>query len=165
LAALRRMPSAARLLSAEQLRPVGVFFVNLRGQYESAPNRDEVLADSTAAHKQAFQHAGLFDAEALDLLDNRKATTGDQFGYKRNADGTLSAQGKTAMAKSEFTELLDETEERIREFGEQIYRGKIAIDPFKKGALHACGRCYHASICRIDPWTHPFRNLKKDVSA
>jgi len=139
--------------------------VNLRGEYDNATNRDEVLADSSADHKQAFQHAGLFDSEALDYLDNRNAAVGDQFNYKRNADGTLSAQVKTAMPTAEFMDLLDETEQKIREFGQRIYSGDIAIDPFKKGALHACMRCHHASICRIDPWTHSFRNLKKDVGA
>jgi ATP-dependent helicase/DNAse subunit B len=34
------------------------------------------------------------------------------------------------------------------------------VDPYRKGAATACDYCDYATICRIDPWTHPYRRLR-----
>ena len=36
------------------------------------------------------------------------------------------------------------------------------VAPYRKGTMTACKRCDYQSICRIDPWTHRFRVLKKE---
>jgi len=135
--------------------------VNLSGNYESAASRNELAADPAEMHKLAFQHVGRFDSEALNFLDSRNAAEGDQFRYRRNADGQLGAQIKDPMSTAEFQELLAVTEERMREFARRIFDGDITVNPYKKGGQHACKWCEHAGICRIDPWSHQFRKLNK----
>lgn len=165
LAALRNIDEANAFLGAKKLRPAGVFFVNLRGNYEGGANRDEVLGTKEAAHRMAYRHIGFFDSEALDYLDNRNADSGDQFKYKRKENGSLSLQVKGGKSPAELNQLIKQAEDRIEEFGRQIYEGKITIDPYKRGNEKPCGRCGHSSICRIDPWAHDFRILKKEISA
>ena len=46
--------------------------------------------------------------------------------------------------------------------GRAIFAGDIRLNPFQKGAQRACDRCEYQGICRIDPWTHAFRQLAKD---
>jgi ATP-dependent helicase/DNAse subunit B len=43
--------------------------------------------------------------------------------------------------------------------GRAIFAGDIEINPYQKGALRACDYCFYQGICRIDPWTHSFRQL------
>jgi ATP-dependent helicase/nuclease subunit B len=161
LAALVGIQGVEGFLRAQELRPAGIFFVNLSGNYASVPNRSELATDPEAIHKLAFQHIGRFDADALDFLDNRSAPEGDQFTYKRNAKGELGAQTKGPMPSAEFRKLLATTEEKMREFGHRIFDGDISVDPCKKGDYRACKWCEHAAICRIDPWSHQFRKLSK----
>jgi len=160
LAALQGIEGVGELLGAEEMRPAGIFFVNLSGKYESASNRTEALANSSDAHKLAFKHHGRFDAEALEFLDKRGADAGDQFAYRRKINGELRLTPKGPMPSAEFQRLLETTEKKMREFGRRIYEGDIQIDPYKLDRERACEHCEHAAICRIDPWTHQFRNLK-----
>ena len=164
LAALRRIESAKAALGVETLRPVGVFFVNLRGDYESGANRNEVLADKAAADRRAFQHTGVYDSSALRYLDSRGANCGDQIPYKNKLDGSPGGTVKGPMTTEQFLELLAETEAQVYEFGRQIYEGKIDINPFKRGRITACKSCEHSPICRIDPWAHEYRHLKKEAA-
>src|SRR5262249_43989945 len=88
---LRRWPDPRPVFDVARLVPAGVFYVNLRGRYESGANRVEALADIADARKLAYQHTGRYDAGALPLLDQRAGVgQGDQFKYKRNKDGGLS---------------------------------------------------------------------------
>jgi len=160
IAALRQL-DAASTLGVRKLRPVGGFFVNLRGNYPSAANREEALADKKDVHKAAFQHRGLFDVSALDILDNRGASEGDQFKYKRAASGEPKTSEREAMERVAFEALLDATEEQLRKFGGEVLSGRIAIDPYKHGNMKACRYCENAAICRIDPWMHSFRRLEE----
>jgi ATP-dependent helicase/DNAse subunit B len=43
--------------------------------------------------------------------------------------------------------------------GRGIFAGEIALNPFQHGAARACDRCEYQGVCRIDPWTHRFRDL------
>jgi len=71
LAALRRWPTT--FLGAGQIVPAGVFYVNLRGQFEGGATRAEVLAEAEAGRRLAYRHAGRFDAGWLDHLDQARA--------------------------------------------------------------------------------------------
>jgi ATP-dependent helicase/DNAse subunit B len=35
------------------------------------------------------------------------------------------------------------------------------VDPFRKDKETACKFCDYRAICRIDPWTHSWRVLRK----
>ncbi len=164
LAALRRCEGAAALFGAGAIRPAGIFFVNLRGEYASAANRDEVLADKSAAHARAFRHIGRYDAATLPYLDNRNVSEGDQIPYKRKLNGQPGQQVKGPEPTGVFGELLDQTEAQMEQFGREIYAGKISVDPYKRGTTTPCEQCEHSAICRIDPWVHEFRRLNTEAA-
>jgi ATP-dependent helicase/nuclease subunit B len=144
------------------LIPAGVFYVNLRGKYERGENRDEALADADGARKLAYRHSGRFDVELLGKLDQRPGVQeGDQFNYRRNKDGGISGNSKEAMQPAEFLAMLDGVETALKQMGQSIYAGVAKVDPFRKGLATACDQCDYRSICRIDPWTHSYRVLRK----
>jgi ATP-dependent helicase/nuclease subunit B len=65
------------------------------------------------------------------------------------------------MDSKGFRDLLDRTVENLRRLGSDIFSGKIAPDPYRKGSETACDYCDYASVCRFDPWTQPFRALQE----
>jgi ATP-dependent helicase/nuclease subunit B len=140
------------------ITPAGVFYVNLRGQYESGGTRDEALADAAGARKRAYRHAGRFDAGALPRLD--RANAADQFNYRLNKDGSARSNSVEALSRVEFEALLDRVETQLQEMGRAIFSGAARVDPYRKGHETPCTFCDYRAVCRIDPWTHRYRVLR-----
>jgi ATP-dependent helicase/nuclease subunit B len=159
---LRHWPNPSPLFGVACLLPAGMFYVSLRGKYERAEHRDESLADAARARQLAYQHTGRFDAQYLRKLDQRPdAVKGDQFNYTLKQDGTISANSREALGTAEFIALLDAVENILREMGRAVYAGVAKVDPYRKGNVTACDQCDYRAICRIDPWTHSYRVLRK----
>ena len=140
------------------ISPAGVFYVNLRGQYESGGTRDEALADAAGARKRAYRHAGRFDASVLSKLDRTSAA--DQFNYRLNQDGSVRSNSVEALPRAEFEALLDRVETQLQEMGRAIFSGAAQVDPYRKGHETPCEFCDYRAVCRIDPWTHRYRGLR-----
>ncbi len=73
-------------------------------------------------------------------------------------------ENKNAPAAARMQVITKSAEAKLVDLGKQIFEGRAAADPYKKGAKVACEECDYQSICRIDPWAHSFRSLKKSDS-
>jgi ATP-dependent helicase/nuclease subunit B len=154
---LRHWPNPPLWPGLRRLIPAGVFYVNLRGSFDNGDTRDDVLPQAGPARRLAYRHTGRFDAGRLPLLDRVQAM--DQFKYRLKQDGTLYQGSAEALPPDKFLALLDGVEARLIAMGRRIFAGAAAVDPYRKGPATACEYCDYASICRIDPWTHPYRRL------
>lgn len=162
---LRRWRNPRELCGAITLAPAGVFYVNLRGQYEAERDRRAALSDINEARQIAYRHNGRFNANALRLLDSRsEARVGNQFNYRLNLDGNLSKNCREALSSEAFEALLDAIETQLKQMGQQIFSGVADVAPYKKGSVTACHQCVYGGICRIDPWTHRYRVLNRNGS-
>ena len=159
---LRHWPDPRPIFGVRKLIPAGVFYVNLRGKYDREPNRDDVLGGVDAARKLAYRHSGRFDAGVLSKLDQRPdVREGDQFNYRLTKDGQIHGNSREALPSGEFEMMLDGVEVALKKMGEAVYAGVAKIDPYRKGLTTACEGCDYHSICRIDPWMHQYRLLRK----
>jgi ATP-dependent helicase/nuclease subunit B len=161
LAALRGMGDLSRVFGVERIRPAGVFYVSLRGGGGGGDTRADVLEHLDALAGKAFQHSGRFDLSALRLLDNRGEKVGTQFKFRLKENGEPYSNSIEAMNPGRFSEMLDQVERCLKELGQKILAGVSEPDPYQKGKERACDLCEFQGICRIDPWTHPFRVLKE----
>ncbi|MHB8519419.1 MAG: PD-(D/E)XK nuclease family protein [Limisphaerales bacterium] len=160
LGVLRQLREARPVFGVARLVPAGVFYVNLRGRYAAGPTRREVLDNAVAARQKAYQHTGRFDFAVLRQLDQRsEATAGNQFKYHLNKNGTPHKNDRDGMESGQFARFLDAVENQLGRMGREIFTGTVKVDPYVKGRHKACDHCDYASVCRIDPWTHPFRLL------
>lgn len=165
LSVLRRLPEPERTFGVRRLIPAGVFYINLRGNFKPGETRDDVLHTDEPAWQAAYKHSGRFDLAALPHLDNRGgATKGTQFNYRLRKDGQPSANTPDPMDHVQFQQMLDQVEENLVRMGRGIFAGEIELNPYQKGTDRACDRCEYQAICRIDPWTHSFRLLRKSES-
>lgn len=158
---LHELPEAKALFQVETLTPAGVFYINLRGQFKSGKNRNEVLDDPDDIRKGGYQHIGRFDLAVLAELDNRDSNAGDQFRYKLNKDGKPDARYKDVLDDRGLQQLMRRVEDLLRDMGRRIYAGEVAVDPYRLGAKTPCEFCDYRSICRIDPWEHQYRRLRE----
>lgn len=163
LSALRSLPNPSILIGVERILPVGVFYVSLRGEHKRGQNRDEVVNDS-AARATAYRHSGRFDAAYLNQLDRQcltpnSAKTPTQFNFKITAKGELHKRYKDPMQAHDFLEMLDRVEAQMIEMGKRIFNGEATVAPYRHNNATPCDFCDYRAICRIDPWTHPYRAL------
>ncbi len=160
LGVLRRWPSPMDKFGVERLEPAGVFYVNLRGRYGAERNRVDALAEPEQSRRMAYRHFGRYSISALPYLDSRNdSRQGDQFSYRFNKNGQLHAGCREALAPELFNALLSESEAILREMAQRVFEGSVEVAPYRKGQVTACDQCTYQAVCRIDPWTHPFRAL------
>jgi ATP-dependent helicase/nuclease subunit B len=134
--------------------------VNLRGRFEAASDRREVLGSAAEARRRAYRHVGRFNAKYLPVLDRRKGVrVGEQFNYRLTETGTIHGSCREPMEPAAFERMLDRVRDWVREVGGRIYGGDVSIDPYRRGTELACDQCDVRAICRIDPWTHRYRAL------
>ncbi len=160
LSVLRHLGDARKAFGVGRLAPAGVFYVNLRGQFERGATRREILQEREEFRQKRYQHSGRFDLTALPYLDDRQASEGTQFKYKLNANGEPDARNTDLMRPEAFAEMLDHVEAELVRMGGEIYGGAIGLNPFQKGSERACDKCQYQGICRIDPWVNSFRVLR-----
>ncbi|MGH7988759.1 MAG: PD-(D/E)XK nuclease family protein, partial [Limisphaerales bacterium] len=154
---LRHWKNPKEIFGVEKLNPAGVFYVNLRGQFQNG-SREEILSGADKSRRAAYRHAGRFDASILTKLDSKNS--GDQFSYRINKDGSIHKSCADILPCEEFEKLLDGVETQLRDFGNAIFSGVANVSPYKKGAQTPCEFCDYRAACRIDPWTHKFRALR-----
>lgn len=165
LGVVRHVLNQQGTFGARTLVPVGVFYLNLRGNFKRRHHRMAALQNVAEEQRTAYMHCGRFDREALPFLDARPGVRkGDQFNYRLKNDGTVSANCAEAMDTADFRQLADSVENSLKEMGNRIFSGEIKVDPYKKGTSVACDQCDYQAICRIDPWTHVYRKLNKTDS-
>jgi ATP-dependent helicase/nuclease subunit B len=144
-----------------RLLPAGMFYVNLRGEFEGGKHRGEVLGEACTA-PTAYQHRGRFNAACLDLLDARPGgNSSGQFAYRLKQNGELAATSRDPLPGRELQALLEGVAVTLRALGDALFAGRASVDPYQKGSSKACDLCQLEAICRIDPWTHSYRSLRR----
>lgn len=156
------LPALASM-GVTELIPAGAFYINLRGKYEPAKNRDEASLTPLEQHREAAQHRGLFDLDSLNKLDATpaSATTGSsgQFKATLTKDGKPWANRCDGQAPAEFQQALNQVTQLIKDFGTRILNGDATVSPYRKGSKTACDFCDAKDICRTDPWTRQYRPI------
>jgi ATP-dependent helicase/nuclease subunit B len=165
LGALRSWKNPRKFFGVDKIIPAGAFYVGLRGRFESGDTRDEILSDLEAG-KLAYRHNGRFNAGWLPRFDRRpEVKKGDQFNFRLNKDGGLPSRSPEALPADEFNALLELMETQLRRLGERIFAGHAEVDPYRKGQETPCEYCEYRAACRIDEWTHEYRELRAEPAA
>jgi ATP-dependent nuclease, subunit B len=72
--------------------------------------------------------------------------------FATNKDGWLKKTSKTVTTK-DFADLMEFTEQKLKDIRNEIMDGKIAVNPYRKldsSGETACQYCPYKSICRFD---------------
>ena len=147
-----QLPVYLLAIQEKKYLPAGMFYVQIKDKRDRVKNRSEECKDS------AYKHIGRFQAELIRHFDPEpNGEPVGQFPFKRKKDLAFDARTKGPLAQEDFAELLSLTRTALQRTAEKIFSGEIAVNPFKK----SCEYCNYTSVCRIDKWTHEFRELEE----
>jgi ATP-dependent helicase/nuclease subunit B len=162
LGVLNQLRDPEKIFGVKSLTPAGVFYVPLNGgAAKPSADRTEILALDDDARRAGYQHSGRFRADTLAHFDNRNAPKGDQFKFARLKSGDFAQRGNEALPVMEFAALRKKIAAHLRDYAQRIFAGDAAPSPYRIGPQTACDYCDFQPVCRFDPWTQPFRTLKK----
>lgn len=163
LGALLNIEEAKEKFNAKEMIPAGCFLIPLRPTKGSARSRSEALSrNEKEARARAYTHSGLFDLDLIDRLDSKnEEEKSGQFSY-RLTNGKLPYKGSfSALTPEGFKDVVINAETILKETGEKIFSGNIAIHPYRSGNKTACDQCDFGPVCRFDPWTQKYNILQK----
>jgi ATP-dependent helicase/nuclease subunit B len=162
LGVLENLTALHARLGVGSLEPAGVFYVSLKPPGESQP--DEVSAQGVVAGAalEAYQHRGRFNRDHLEQFDTRGSAAGDQFKYALKKDGGWKANYKDPMSRPDFLALKDQVRDQLTRIGNEIFQGRVQVEPYQIKKERACDRCEFQAVCRFDPWTDAFRVLRAE---
>jgi ATP-dependent helicase/nuclease subunit B len=139
LGVLHQLHDSEKLFGVKTLTPAGVFYIPLNGgATRNSLQRAEILATNDDDRRTAYQHSGRFLGEELLHFDNRNVVPG-----------------------AEFNALREKVEGHLHDYGQRIFIGDAEVSPYRIGQHTACDYCDFRPVCRFDPWTQPFRTLRK----
>ena len=167
LLAMTKVPQIAAHFGVERLTPAGCFLLPLRGSPGRSKTGREALANEETARREAYTHGGVYNVDFLGSLDSSAPEeSSGQFEFRFTKERVPYKNSFNALRPDEFSALLNRSEELLRQFGERIYEGEIAIFPYKRNRqTTACKRCKMQSICRFDPAAQKFNVLRMPAPA
>ncbi|MBE5862431.1 MAG: helicase-exonuclease AddAB subunit AddB [Lachnospiraceae bacterium] len=89
------------------------------------------------------------NAEIVKLLDGEFLDKSTAIPVERNKNGSYSANSKV-MSKESMEKLSNYVNYKLREIGQEILDGNIALNPYERGDETACDYCPYAKVCGFD---------------
>ena len=86
----------------------------------------------------------------VEKLDRSMGSKSDVIPVERKKDGSFSARSST-MNREELKTVSDYVNYKVKTIGQEILAGRIALDPYEKGASEACTYCAYRKVCGFDP--------------
>ena len=137
-------------LELESALPGGICYFRVHNpivRMDKTQDPDEVAREISKEYK--LRGMILADETFVRLIDNELITGWSQMipvGLK--SDGFY--QKSRVFTKEEFQLLKEHFYEKIQETGQEILKGIVSIEPYKKGKLKPCNYCDFKSVCQFD---------------
>ena len=139
----------------ENMLPAGTLYFSLLDPIVQAEGRiEEETLNKEIAKRFRMQGFILADVEMVKKMDKtlEKGASAIVPAYL-DKDGNLSMAKSNAVTKEEFEVLQKYTNGLIQQIAEEIYAGKIALEPYynSKNKKTPCEYCPYKEICQFEP--------------
>jgi ATP-dependent helicase/nuclease subunit B len=140
---------AVRSASAAQGDVVGAFYIPV----EVSAERSGLEELSSKAEDFNYKAKGIFNGEFFEALDGTVNSGWSRYySFAVTAkDGQYGNYGRSsALRPEDFEGVLGFAESKIIELAEGIVSGRIAVHPYRLGAVSPCSWCKYKAVCRFD---------------
>ncbi len=129
--------------------PGGIFYFKIDDPMIKTTQKAVEKVEKEINKKLKMKGLVLKDVNIIKKMDEEVGTYSDIIpaGITKANEVTKSS---SALDKEDFKALLNHVRSLIKEIGEEILKGNIKIEPFKKGQSTSCKYCEYISICQFD---------------
>jgi ATP-dependent helicase/nuclease subunit B len=128
-----------------EVLPGGMFYFNIKDpilEINDDLDKDEI----EELLLQSFKMTGIALTDVVSRIDNTIDTSSVVIPVKLKKDGSFSESSSIADV-AKFNEIREFAIGKTKEIGENIFKGRIDVLPFKKGTETACTYCPYDAIC------------------
>jgi len=155
LLALEHLPAAFG-----DVKPAAALSVPLLRHVSPCAPDDALSPDNPRFHL-ADKPRGALHREAIAAFDAQyTGGTSDVLSVAINKDGSMRKNGNDALEDADWQALLAHVRKRIGQLADLIFAGRIDIRPYRMGKKTPCVACGLANVCRHDPYTNGYVDLK-----
>jgi ATP-dependent helicase/nuclease subunit B len=143
----------------DELVPLGGFYMPIKTYSETSESEDI----EKISHKIFRKPKGLFNSEFYKLIDPCEQGGASRFyNFFIKKDGQIGRYETSSLLWNEdFEKLLPILKNKIKEIGQQIASGAIAIKPYKCGKQIPCTNCEYKPVCRFDWQINDYAEITK----
>ena len=147
----------------KEIIPAGVFYYRIQDPYIERKSGATEEEDQKSLLK-ALKPDGVINLkdEVLEHLDHRMSGESEVIPVKYNKNGSLAKASKTVPAE-QFELMMDFATAKIQRAHEEILRGDIKAEPYRRGQETGCDYCQYRHICGFDTRIegYGYRNIDK----
>ncbi len=151
LAYLNVVLKQAHSFVAGEVRPGGVFYFRIQDPFIA----DEGPLENSVLEKKILQELKmkgymLKEPDVVRLMDQGISGYSDLVPAALNAQGEFYRNNTNLLTEQEFARIGEHVEDILREIGEEIMAGKVAIHPYRFKGNSPCKVCAYQAACRFD---------------
>jgi len=142
--------------------PIGAFYMPV----EVVPTATTLSELLQKAGTFVYKAKGIFNGVFAQQLDREASKDSKFYNFYVTKDGQPYGiyENRGALRPADFQKVLKFTEKKIIQFVEEIFSGKIDVQPYRLGGKSPCSFCKYKPVCRFD-WQindyNPLESLNK----
>lgn len=145
-----------------EVHPGGIFYFKIDDPMIKTTQKAVEEVEKEINKKLKMKGLVLKDVNIIKKMDRETGTYSDIIPAGVTKAGKVT-KSPFVLEKEDFKALLNHVRRLIKEIGEEILKGNIKIEPFKKGQSTSCKYCEYTSICQFDNkfYDNRYRYVKK----
>ena len=145
-----------------EVHPGGIFYFKIDDPMVKTTEKAVEEVEKEINKRLKMKGLVLKDVNIIKKIDEDIGRSSNIIPAGLTKDGEIS-KTSSALPEEDFKALLKHVRGLVKEIGEEMLKGNVKIEPFKKGGDTSCKYCEYISICQFDHSFHDnqYKNIKE----
>jgi len=145
-----------------EVHPGGIFYFKIDDPMIKTTEKAVEEVEKEINKKLKMKGLVLKDVNIIKKMDEEISRSSNIIPAGLTKDDEVS-KSSSALPEEDFKALLNHVRGLIKEIGEEMLKGNVKIEPFKKGGDTSCKYCTYTAICQFDSSFHEnqYKNIKE----
>ncbi|ABR50257.1 ATP-dependent nuclease subunit AddB [Alkaliphilus metalliredigens QYMF] len=145
-----------------EIHPGGIFYFKIDDPMVKTTEKVVEEVEKEINKKLKMKGLVLKDVNIIKKMDRSIGRSSTIVPAGLTKDDEIS-KSSSALPEEDFKALLNHVRRLVKEIGEEMLKGNVKIEPFKKGGDTSCKYCDYIAICQFDNSFHDnqYKNIKE----
>ena len=146
---LEAVLSHKRDSSTVKIHPAGIFYFKIDDPMIKSNQTEMDAIEKEINKKLKLKGLAIRDVKIIKEMDNKIEKHSEILPISLNKDNEPSKQS-SVLPEEDFTKVIKHVRFLIKEISKEMLKGKVLIEPCKKGKHTSCQYCLYSTICQFD---------------